>query len=305
MRCKISRMLTIDPKSVSTPQLTSYLQGSVAPRPIAFASTIDENGNPNLSPFSFFNLFSTNPPIMIFSPSRRVRDNTTKHTLENILRTKEVVINVVNYDMVQQVSLASTEYGDGVSEFVKAGFTPIASEKVKPFRVKESPVQFECKVNDVIALGDQGGAGNLIICEVINIHISEDVLSADGKSIDQQKIKLVSRLGHNWYSKAFGDALFEVEKPLTTLGIGVDQIPADIRNSRILSGNNLGQLGNVEQLPNETDVNEFKLTELSDIFLAFQDNANKLEEKLHEKAKALLEQNQVTDAWKTLLAFNN
>lgn len=298
-------MLTIDPKSVTTAQLTAYLQGSVAPRPIAFASTVDADGNPNLSPFSFFNLFSTNPPIMIFSPSRRVRDNTTKHTLENILATREVVINVVNYDMVQQTSLASTEYGDKVSEFEKAGFTPIASEKVKPFRVKESPVQFECKVNDVIALGDQGGAGNLIICEVINMHIDPAVLSADGKSVDQQKIRLVSRLGGNWYSKAFGDSLFEVEKPLTTLGIGVDKIPSDIRNSKVLTGNNLGQLGNVEQLPNETEVNEFKLTELSDIFLAFQDNAATLEEKLHEKAKELLDSGHVPEAWKTLLAFNN
>ncbi|MES2629185.1 MAG: flavin reductase family protein [Bacteroidota bacterium] len=298
-------MLSIDPKNFPTPQLVAYLQGSVAPRPIAFASTVDEEGNPNLSPFSFFNLFSTNPAILIFSPSRRVRDNTTKHSLQNVLATKEVVINMVNYDMVQQTSLASTEYPLGMSEFTKSGFTPLASDLVRPFRVKESPVQFECKVNEVIALGSEGGAGNLVICEVLRMHVDENILSADGKSIDQQKIRLVSRLGGNWYSKAFGESLFEVEKPLTTLGIGVDHIPADIRNSKVLTGNNLGQLGNVEHLPDETEVNEFKLTELSEIFLAFQDNAATLEEKLHEKAKELLDNGRVSEAWKTLLAFNN
>ena len=298
-------MITIHPKEVTTAQLQAYLQGAVAPRPIAFASTIDGDGKPNLSPFSFFNLFSANPPVMVFSPSRRVRDNTTKHTLENVLATKEVVINVVNYPMVQQTSLASTEYGDGVNEFIKAGFTMLESTLVKPFRVKESPVQFECKVLDVVSLGTEGGAGNLIICEVLAMHIDEAVLAPGGKSIDQDKIQLVARLGGNWYSKAFGEALFEVEKPLTTLGIGVDQIPADIRNSQVLTGNNLGQLGNVENLPDETEVNEFKLTELSDIFLAFQDNAVILEKKLHEKAKEYLSQGLVAEAWKTLLAFNN
>lgn len=298
-------MLTIDPKTVSTAQLQAFLQGAVAPRPIAFASTVDVDGKPNLSPFSFFNIFSTNPPILVFSPSRRVRDNTTKHTLENVLQTKEVVINVVNYEMVQQASLASTEYGLGVNEFEKAGFTAINSEIVKPFRVKESPVQFECKVNEVIALGDQGGAGNLIICEVLKMHINKDILSLDGKSIDQQKIRLVSRLGGNWYSKAFGEALFEVEKPLTTLGIGVDQLPADIRTSHILSGNNLGQLGNVEKLPDETEVNEYKLIELSDVFITHKDNPLALEKELHQKAKDLLDNGHVWDAWKTLLAFND
>jgi flavin reductase (DIM6/NTAB) family NADH-FMN oxidoreductase RutF len=298
-------MLTVDPKSVSTAKLQGYLQGAVAPRPIAFASTVDNEGNVNLSPFSFFNLFSANPPIMVFSPSRRVRDNTTKHTLENILETKEVVINVVNYDIVQQASLASTEYHKHVSEFVKSGLTPLASEMVRPFRVKESPVQFECRVNDVIALGDQGGAGNLIICEVLLMHIDEAVLAGDGNSIDQQKIRLVSRLGGNWYSKAFGESLFEVEKPLTTMGIGVDSIPADIRNSSVLTGNNLGQLGNVEKLPDETEVNEYKLMELSDIFLENQDDAKSLEMRLHERAKDHLDHGRVQDAWKTLLSFNN
>ncbi|HEX4887206.1 MAG TPA: flavin reductase family protein [Luteibaculaceae bacterium] len=298
-------MTTIYPDQISTAALQAYLQGAVAPRPIALASTIDSEGNTNLSPFSFFNIFSANPPILVFSPSRRVRDNTTKHTLENVLTTREVVINVVSYDMVQQTSLSSTEYPSGVDEFVKAGFTPLASEKVKPLRVSESPVQFECAVDQVIPLGDQGGAGNLVVCRILAMHIQDHVLSSDQKSIDQNKIKLVARLGGNWYSKGYGDALFEVEKPLTTLGLGVDAIPSDIRLSKILTGNHLGQLGNVEKWPDETSVNEYKLTELSDLFIAFQDNAAILEEKLHQRAAQLLDENRVNEAWMTLLAFNN
>ena len=219
---KFSSMITIDPKSIATAKLQGYLQGSVGPRPIAFASTMDAQGNPNLSPFSFFNVFSANPPILVFSPARRVRDNSIKHTLINVEATGEVVINVVNYDMVQQTSLASTEYGEGVDEFLKSGFTPIASEVVMPFRVKESPVQFECKVTQIIALGTEGGAGNLILCEVVRIHIDENILDENG-GIDQHKIDLVSRLGGNWYSRS-NQGLFEVPKPLTTLGIGVDAI---------------------------------------------------------------------------------
>ena len=297
-------MLTLDPAELETPVLHSYLLSAVAPRPIAFASTIDEDGNPNLSPFSFFNVFSANPPIAIFSPARRVRNNTTKHTLENVKLTKEVVINVVNYDIVQQMSLSSTEYGDGVNEFEKAGLTPIASDVVKPFRVKESPVQLECKVREVVELGNEGGAGNLVICEVVRVHVSEAVLDENGK-IDTQKIDLVARMGGDWYCRAHGKALFEVAKPLRTLGIGVDQIPADIRNSNILTGNDLGMLGNVEEIPDETEVNDYKLMELSDLFMDHQDEAEILERKLHEMAHELLAQGKVTDAWKTLLTFND
>lgn len=248
-------MLTIDPKSISTAQLQGYLQGSVGPRPIAFASTMDADGNANVSPFSFFNVFSANPPILIFSPARRVRDNTIKHTLINAEATKEVVINVVNYDIVQQISLASTEYADGVNEFVKSGLTPVASDIVKPYRVKESPVQFECKVNQIIALGSEGGAGNLVVCEVVKIHIDEAVLDSNG-AIDQHKIDLVSRLGGNWYSRS-NQGLFEVPKPLATLGIGVDAIPNFIKQSPVFNGNDLGILGNVEALPTTEEVSIF------------------------------------------------
>jgi flavin reductase (DIM6/NTAB) family NADH-FMN oxidoreductase RutF len=297
-------MLRIDPKEVSTPELHGHLLSAVAPRPIAFVGTVDENGNPNLSPFSFFNVFSANPPIAIFSPARRVRNNTTKHTLENAKATGEVVINIVNYDIIQQMSLSSTEYADGVNEYVKSGLTPVASEMVKPFRVKESPVQLECKVKEVVELGSEGGAGNLVICEVVLMHISEEVLGDNGK-IDTQKIDLVARMGGNWYCRANGDSLFEVAKPLSTLGIGVDAIPEDIRTSAVLTGNDLGMLGNVESLPDETEVNDYKLMELSDLFLEFQDDAVTLENKLHTLAKDLLAQGKVEEAWKTLLTFND
>jgi len=297
-------MLTIDPKEVPTAKLHGYLLGAVGPRPIAFASTVDADGNSNLSPFSFFNVFSANPPIAIFSPARRVRNNTTKHTLENAKATKEVVINVVSHQIVQQMSLSSTEYGDGVDEFEKSGLTKLPSEAVKPFRVAESPVQLECIVNDVVELGQEGGAGNLIISEVVRVHINESILDENGQ-IDQHKIDLVGRLGGNWYVRASGDALFEVAKPLQNLGIGVDNIPADIRNSSILTGNNLGQLGNVDNIPDETAVNEYKLLDLSELFQQYQDNQVELEQQLHQHAKQLLEAGQVEDAWKTLLAFNN
>ncbi|MBP6128293.1 flavin reductase family protein, partial [Flavobacterium sp.] len=237
-------MLSINPKEISPLKLQSYLQTAVSPRPIAFASTMDEDGNPNLSPFSFFNVFSSNPPILIFSPARRVRNNTIKHTLINAQDTREVVINIVNYDMVQQMSLSSTEYPDGVNEFEKAGFTMLPSDSVAPFRVAESPVQFECKVNDIVALGTEGGAGNLVICEVVKIHIHESILD-ENEMIDQYKIDVVSRLGGNWYSRA-NEGLFEVEKPLTTLGIGVDMIPGFIKESGYFNGNDLGKLGNIE-----------------------------------------------------------
>lgn len=295
-------MLRIDPKEIKTAALHSYLLHAVAPRPIAFASTVDKEGNPNLSPFSFFNVFSSNPPIAIFSPARSGRTGKTKHTLDNVKEVPEVVINVINYEMVQQASLASTEYPKSVNEFVKAGFTPVASELVKPFRVKESPVQMECRVLDIIELGEQGGAGNLIVCHIDLIHISKDVLD-DNNNIDQNKIDLVARLGSNWYCRASGDSLFEVEKPLTTLGIGVDALPAYVRNSRILTGNNLGQLGNVEHLPTRDEVVTYLNSgAISEVFQDPGKGREKLEEQLHHIAKRLLDDGKVSEAWKVLLS---
>ncbi|MBQ0907294.1 flavin reductase family protein [Flavobacterium sp. F-328] len=289
-------MLSIDPKSISTAQLQGYLQGSVGPRPIAFASTMDADGNANVSPFSFFNVFSANPPILIFSPARRVRDNTIKHTLINAEATKEVVINVVNYDIVQQISLASTEYADGVDEFIKSGLTPVASDIVKPYRVKESPVQFECKVNQIIALGSEGGAGNLVVCEVVKIHIDEAVLDSNG-AIDQHKIDLVSRLGGNWYSRS-NQGLFEVPKPLATLGIGVDAIPDFIKQSPVFNGNDLGILGNVEALPTTEEVSIFVQQNFAVKAVLSSDDP----EKVQLEAKRYLNENDVDSAWKVLLA---
>ena len=284
-------MLRINPQEVSIAELHGHLLGAVGPRPIALTSTVDASGNPNLSPFSFFNVFSANPPIAIFSPARRVRNNTTKHTLENVLDNKEVVINLVSHRMVQQTSLSSTEYEKGVNEFDKAGFTAIASEAVKPFRVKESPVQLECVVNEVIALGNEGGAGNLVICEIKLIHIDESILNEAGK-IDPNKIDLVGRMGGNWYCRASQDAIFEVKKPLTTLGIGIDQIPSFIRNSDVLSGNDLGILGNVEHIPSMEEVEQFCTT---------NNLKNENSTTLHQKAKELLNHGNTMDAWKTLL----
>ena len=289
-------MITIDPKSIETAKLQGYLQSSIGPRPIAFASTIDAEGNANVSPFSFFNVFSANPPILIFSPARRVRDNSIKHTLINAEATREVVINVVNYDMVQQISLASTEYADGVDEFLKSGLTPIASEVVKPFRVKESPVQFECKVTQIIPLGTEGGAGNLVLCEVVRIHIDESVLDKNG-AIDQHKIDLVSRLGGNWYSRS-NQGLFEVPKPLSTLGIGVDAIPNFIKESKVFNGNDLGVLGNVEALPTEEEITIFVKENFEVKGVLSADD----EEKKHQLAKEYLNKNEVLIAWKVLLA---
>jgi flavin reductase (DIM6/NTAB) family NADH-FMN oxidoreductase RutF len=295
-------MRTIDPSQVKTSQLHSYLLGAVAPRPIAFASTIDKDGNPNLSPFSFFNVFSAHPPIAIFSPARSGRTNTTKNTFDNVMEVKEVVINVVNFDLVQQASLASTEYPKGVNEFVKAGLTPLASERVKPFRVKESPVQMECKVKQVIELGNEGGAGNLIICEILLMHISESVLDAEGH-IDPNKIDLVARMGANWYCRASGQALFEVAKPLLTKGIGVDAIPAHIRSSKVLTGNNLGQLGNVEHIPALDEVVHYKQSgAISEAYELYGRNLHKLEDHLHHIAKRLLDDGKVLEAWKVLLS---
>jgi flavin reductase (DIM6/NTAB) family NADH-FMN oxidoreductase RutF len=289
-------MLSFEPHTLSPAQLQGYLQSAVAPRPIAFASTMDEKGRPNLSPFSFFNVFSSNPPILVFSPARRVRNNTTKHTLENCQATKQVVINVVNYDIVQQMSLSSTEYPDEVNEFLKSGLTMLPSDMVKPYRVAESPVQMECKVNEIITLGDQGGAGNLIICEVVKIHIHENILNENGM-IDQDKIDLVSRLGGNWYSRS-NQGLFEVEKPLATLGIGVDAIPDFIKVSSFFDGNDLGKLGNIEALPNEEEISIFVQNNISVKAVLSSDDV----ETIHQKAKEYLNNNEVLSAWKVLLA---
>ena len=262
-------MTSIDPKSVSTAHFHSVLLSAVAPRPIAFASTIDEDGNVNLSPFSFFNAFSANPPILVFSPARRVRDNTTKHTLDNVLKVPEVVINIVDYPIVEQMSLASTEYGDGVNEFVKAGFTEVASDKIRPPRVKESPVSFECKVLEVKSMGDHGGAGNLIICEVVMAHVQDHLLTDDNK-IDPTRLELVARMGGNWYTKANSDSMFEIPKPLTTMGIGFDQLPENVKNSAVLTGNNLGRLANVEHVPTKDEIlNMAKEPEVSAILESF------------------------------------
>jgi flavin reductase (DIM6/NTAB) family NADH-FMN oxidoreductase RutF len=246
-------MLTLDPKELPIPKLHHYLLGSIGPRPIAFASTVDAEGNRNLAPFSFFNVFSANPPILIFSPARSGRTNTTKNTHDNVKEVAEVVINVVNYDMVHQMSLASSPFEAGVDEFVKAGFTPIASDTIRPFRVKESPVQIECKVLEVKELGENGGAGNLVICEVQKIHIDERVLD-ENQMVDQQKIDLVSRMGGNWYCRANDASMFEVDKPITTIGVGVDSLPTKIRTSSHLSGNDLGILGNMESIPTEEQI---------------------------------------------------
>ncbi|MBZ0327586.1 MAG: flavin reductase family protein [Altibacter sp.] len=273
-------MISINPLDISTGKLHGYLLGAVSPRPICFASTVDSKGNVNLSPFSFFNVFSANPPIMVFSPARRVRDNTTKHTLDNVLETKEVVINLVSYDMVQQMSLASTEYDKGVNEFIKAGFTQIASEVVAPPRVAESPVQFECKVLNVVALGENGGAGNLVICQVVRLHIDEAIFDANGH-IDPLKIDTVARMGGNWYSRA-KEGIFEVPKPLSTLGIGVDALPEAIKNSTILTGNDLGMLANVEVLP------------------VAANSIVSASEEIHKRAQQCLKEGNISEAWNLL-----
>lgn len=283
-------MFTVDPKDLAIPALQKYLQNAIAPRPICFASTIDKEGRHNLSPFSFFNLFSSNPPIAVFSPAYSGRTGAAKDTLLNVLEVPECVINVVNYNMVHQTSLASSPFPRGTSEFEKANFTPLASELVKPPRVKESPVQLECKVIEVKELGKAGGAGNLVICEVLRIHISEAVLTAE-KQIDTKKIDLVGRMGDNWYVRANGDALFEVQKPITTIGIGIDQLPLAIKNSKVLSGNNLGLLASVEQVPDKADGAEF---------LAGLKSFANTEEK-ERFAQDLLEHNKVKEAWFVLL----
>ena len=289
---KYDILLTISPKDTPIARLHSYLLSAVAPRPIALASTIDLNGNSNLSPFSFFNVFSANPPVLIFSPARRVRDNTVKHTLENVLETKEVVINVVSFDLVHQTSLSSTEYQKGINEFEKAGLTMLPSDLVKPFRVAESPVQFECRVQEVKELGTEGGAGNLIICEVLRMHVDESILD-DKQNIDQDKLDLVARAGGSYYSRA-KSSFFEIPKPLQSKGVGVDALPDSVRTSKVLTGNDLGRLGNIDELPQKSVVDKF-----------LEDNRQFMGLKLSEKhkfAQEFLEKNDTDSAIKLLLS---
>ena len=296
--------MIIDPKEISTPELHGLMLGTIGPRPIAFASTIDTEGNVNLSPFSFFNVFSANPPILVFSPANRVRDNTQKHTLENAMDTREVVISVVTHEIVEQMSLSSTEYGKGVNEFVKSGLTEVASDRIKPPRVGESPASYECVVKDVIHLGEEGGAGNLIICEVVLAHIDDAILDANGKP-DPRKLDLVGRMGGDWYNRANGDALFTLPKPNRDKGIGVDQIPQRIRESELLTGNNIGRLANIAALPRKEEVVTFgERPEIEELLVRFRNDAESLEYHLHQKAQEYLKENQLHQAWLTLLQAN-
>ncbi|MEC3879678.1 flavin reductase family protein [Parapedobacter sp. 10938] len=290
---------TIDP--LTHPQFDNLLKFAIAPRPICFASTVDKSGKVNLSPFSYFNLMSQRPPICVFSPLRRMRDGSTKHTLDNIQEVPEVVINIVNYAMVQQQSLASTEYERGVDEFIKSGFTPLASELVSPPRVAESPVQLECKVRQVVELADIPGAGNLVLAEVVRMHIHDTLLGIDDR-VDQAELDLVARLGGDWYCRVTTANLFEVAKPLRNRGIGVDQLPQHIRQSPMLTGNHLGKLGNVEVLPTEDEIDTLRTDpETREILDAFIGDKATLQIHLHRKAAALLDGGEVTKAWKTLL----
>lgn len=292
--------MIVDLQQLTPMQRQQWLQHAVAPRPICFASTIDKEGNVNLSPFSFFNLFSSNPPIVVFSPARRVRDNTTKHTLENVMDVPEVVINIVDYDMVQQVSLSSCEFPKEVNEFVKAGFTQEAASVVKPPMVKESKVKMECKVLEVKPLGTEGGAGNLVICEVLKMHIDDSILNAEKTMIDQRKLHHVARLGGDWYCKVDESNLFVVEKPNVQLGIGIDALPESIRNSTVLTGNNLGQLANVHEYP--VVDNTFEDEKLKNIIQYFSLNTEEMDKELHKYAKQLLDAGNVKEAWQVLLA---
>lgn len=291
--------MTIDLKDLKPAEKQYYLQHVVAPRPICFASTIDKAGHVNLSPFSFFNLFSSNPPIVVFSPSRRVRDNTTKHTLQNVLEVPEVVINIVTYDMVQQTSLASCEFPKEVNEFTKAGFTEEPATLVKPPMVKESKVKMECKVVEVKSLGNEGGAGNLVICEVLRMHIDDSLLD-ENRKLDQRKINHVARLGGDWYCVVNEHNLFQVEKPNVQLGIGIDALPASVRNSKILSGNNLGQLANVHDMPVVEP--SFDDNHLKQIIQYYSINPDEMEKEIHSYAKKLLDEGKLKEAWQVLLA---
>lgn len=291
---------TILLKDLKTSEVSNYLHYAIAPRPICFASTIDKDGNVNLSPFSFFNLFSTNPPVIIFSPARRVRDNATKHTLQNILEVPEVAVNIVTYDMVQQVSLASCEYAKGTDEFIKAGFTKEPSQLIKPPRVQESPVQMECKVLEVKSLGEEAGAGNLVIAEILMIHVLDEVLDREGK-IDQAKLDLVARLGGDWYARINANNIFKVKKPNTELGIGLDALPESLKRSNILTGNHLGQLANVHEMPVINPA--FDDDRLKNIFQYYSIEPDEMEKELHRYAVELLNAGKVDEAWQVLLAL--
>lgn len=287
-------MITINPAETPIQKMVAYLQGAVSPRPIAFASTISAAGEVNLSPFSFFNMFSMNPPILVFSPSRRVRDNSTKHTLQNVLEVAEVTINIVNYAMVERASLASCDFPKGTNEFIKAGFTAAPSQKVKPPRVLESPISFECVVNQIVPLGAEGGAGNLVVCQVVLMHIHPDVLDEQGK-INPWKVDAVARMGGDYYCRAQGNAIFSVPKPNEKVGIGIDQLPHEVRTSSVLTGNDLGRLANVAQLPDEASIKEFQRR--PEWITANQRGKSNL----HHLAQQFLHEGMLEEALKTLL----
>jgi len=296
-----SEITTIDPSSITTAELHRILLTAVAPRPIAFASTVDTNGHVNLSPFSFFNVFSANPPILIFSPARRVKNNTTKHTLENVKTTKEVVINIVNFPIVEQMSLSSTEYDLGINEFIKSGLTPVPSVKVTPPRVAESPVSFECVVDDIIELGKEGGAGNLVISRVVCIHINNKYTDANG-NLDTKKLDLVARMGGSWYARIIEESLFEIPKPLFNKGIGVDSLPKHVLNSTILTGNNLGRLGNLPAIPSSKEIEKIKKTAMLASILTLKNNAEK-ENQLHLAVKKLINEDKLEQALTVLFCL--
>ena len=290
--------MIIDPKTIPVAKLQGFLQGTVSPRPIAFVSSIDKEGKVNLSPFSFFNMFSMNPPILVFSPSRRVRDNTTKHTLQNTLEVPEVVVNIVSYGMVQQTSLASVEFPKGENEFQKSGFTEIPSVRVKPPRVGESPASFECKVNEVISLGNDGGAGNLVICEILLAHFDDKIFDESGK-VDPYKVDAVARMGGDYYCRAQGENIFTVPKPTDKISISVDRLPEQVRNSKVLTGNDLGLLGSVLKMPDEMAVTEYRLTAEGQRTLQLG------EERIHKLAQKYLQDGKADEALKILLASVN
>ena len=298
----MNKFTSIDPNSLSTSELHKMLLLSVAPRPIALASTIDEKGNVNLSPFSCFNMFSANPPILIFSPSRRVRDNSTKDTLENIKKVKEVVVNIVNFSIVEPVSLASTEYDSDVDEFKKSGLTPVKSKKVRPPRVEESPISFECVVDKIIELGKDGGAGNLIISKIVHIHINNRYLDDNG-SLDTKKLDLVGRMGASWYTRVIEESLFEIPKPIHRKGIGVDQLPGHLQSTDILSKNNLARLGNIEKIPTEQEIKEYHLTDKDiSLIMNISDKNHQIEE-IHRLAKKQIIEANLDLAIKTVFSI--
>ncbi len=299
----MSTHVTYRPEELDARKLHGCLLGGISPRPIAFVSTVDASGRVNLAPFSYFNVFSANPPLVVFSPARRGRDATTKHTWDNVQVVPEVVVNLVDYALVHACSLTSTDFAEGVDEFVKAGLTALPSEVVQPPRVAESPVQLECKVVKVESLGEQGGAGQLVFAEIVRMHFRDNVLNDAGVP-DATLLDLVGRCGGDHYVRASGEALFTVPKPLGVLGMGVDALPEDIRTSRVLTGNHLAMLGGCETMPDETDVNEHKLLELAELFMDHEDDGVRLEEELHRRAAELLDNGMVDEAWKTLLAFN-